>query len=165
MEPEKMTTWCAQILSRLGLTALASRIQVRWNPRLRSTAGRAWPRHALIELNPLLLTVSPEETDRTLRHELAHLIAHERAGKKSINPHGPEWQLACAQLGIPGESPRHRLPLPRNQVARPFRYQCPGCATIIHRTRRISRPSACASCCKAFAGGSFDERFRLYRVK
>jgi predicted SprT family Zn-dependent metalloprotease len=165
MEEDIMTAWCAEALHKLGLAALAAKVRVRWNPRLRSTAGRAWPRQSLIELNPLLQNLGPHETDRTLRHELAHLVALERARGNRIDPHGHEWRLACIELGIPGESARHRLPLPRNQIARPFAYQCPHCRRLIHRVRKIRRASACAPCCKDFAGGAYDERFRLYRVK
>ena len=156
-----MTAWCARALRDLGLGALADRVKVRWNPRLRSTAGRAhWP-EAIIEINPRLVGIHLAEVDRTLRHELAHLVALERAGRRRISNHGPEWRLACRQLGIPDEPACHRLPLPRNQVERRFHYECPGCGRIYPRARRLTRPQACAPCCDAHARGRYDARFRL----
>jgi predicted SprT family Zn-dependent metalloprotease len=41
-----------------------------------------------------------DEIDRTLRHELAHLLAQFRVGRRRIAPHGPEWRIACRDLGI-----------------------------------------------------------------
>lgn len=156
-----MTSWCAETLRTLGLSVLAATVRVGWNPRLRSTAGRAWPGKARIELNPRLVQLGEAETERTLRHELAHLIAHARAGRRRIEPHGAEWRQACAELGIPGEKATHRLPLPRATMARRFRYTCPGCGIEFARVRRIRRATACAACCKRYAGGRYDKRFRL----
>src|ERR1700677_4101215 len=78
------------LLRSLGCHDLANRVQVRWNPRMRSTAGTAYPGKALITLNPRLIEFGAEEIDRTLRHELAHLLAHHRVGRRRIAPHGAE---------------------------------------------------------------------------
>ncbi|GAA5482690.1 SprT family zinc-dependent metalloprotease [Haloferula sargassicola] len=156
-----MTLWCRETAGRLGLGRLAERVEVRWNGRLRSTAGRAWPGAECIELNPRLREFGRDEIERTLRHELAHLIAHARAGRRRIEPHGLEWRTACADLGIAGEQATHRLPLPRTRMVRRFRYHCPGCGVEIHRVRRLRRGSACAACCQHHAGGRYDARFRL----
>ncbi len=159
-----MTAWCRETAGRLGLPELAAIVSVRWNPRLRSTAGRAWPGKALIELNPRLLEMGADEVERTARHELAHLVARARAGRKKIEPHGAEWRQACVELGIPGERATHRLPLPRTRMERRFRYACPGCGTVIGRVRRIRREVACAACCQRHAAGRYDARFRLREV-
>lgn len=156
-----MTRQAAEATRSLGLDALARELEVVWNPRLRTTAGRAWPGHALIELNPAIARFGENEVVRTLLHELAHLVAHARAGRRRIAPHGPEWQLACAQLGIPGEPARHRLPLPRTRQQRRFSYRCPACGTTVRRARRLRYAAACLACCKAHAGGRYDRRFRL----
>ncbi|BCX47713.1 Zn-dependent metalloprotease [Haloferula helveola] len=158
---EERTRLASAEAHRLGLRSLASDLRVVWNPRLRSTAGRAWPGQGVIELNPRLREFGDDEIRRTLLHELAHLVAHARAGRKRIAPHGPEWRFACADLGIAGESARHRLPLPRSRQKRRFRYECPVCGTGIERVRRLRRAAACFTCCKAHAGGRFDKRFQL----
>jgi predicted SprT family Zn-dependent metalloprotease len=97
-------------------------------------------------------------------HELAHLIAYHRAGRRRIEPHGNEWRRACADLGIPNESPKHRLPLPRNTMQRGYAYQCPSCKAVIKRVRPFKHPSACLVCCRKYAGGKFEPSFKFERV-
>ena len=145
----------------LGLEALAGKVTVRWNGRMRSTAGRAtWP-DGVIELNPALLAISQAETERTFLHELAHLVAYERAGRRRIRPHGPEWRMACCDLGIPGERAGHTLPLPTRTIRRKWRYFCPGCWAVFDRVRRMRGTSACYACCLKHNGGDYDEQFRF----
>src|SRR5438128_4890087 len=86
-----------ELLRSLGVPKLAGEIRVEWNPRLKTCAGRADYREKLISLNPLLrdhdlASVSRQsgppvgrtrpaassDIDRTLRHELAHLLAQWR---------------------------------------------------------------------------------------
>ncbi len=38
---------------------------------------------------------------------------------------------------------------------------CPGCGATIRRARVPARPTACATCCRLYAGGAYDDRFRL----
>lgn len=145
----------------LELSALAARVEVHWNPRMRSTAGRAtWP-GALIELNPALREIGQSEVERTLWHELAHLVAFERAGRRKIRPHGPEWRRACRELGIAGESASHRLELPGRTMKRRWLYWCPACRVEVERVRRMRGHTACWACCRAHNGGDYDERFRF----
>src|SRR3954454_6740244 len=101
------------LLNALGHAALAERLTVRWNTRMRSTAGMAYPGSARVTLNPRLIPFGDAEIDRTLLHEVAHLLAHERAGRRRIAPHGPEWRRACQDLGLIEETRCHTLPLPR----------------------------------------------------
>jgi SprT protein len=152
------------LLRTLACHDLANRVQVRWNPRMRSTAGTAFPGKALITLNPRLTEFGAEEIDRTLRHELAHLLAHHRVGRRRIAPHGAEWQQACRDLGLNDEKRCHDLPLPRRKVARRFLYRCPHCAAELHRARPLRRKSACLACCRRFRGGHYDEKFRFVKV-
>ncbi len=143
---------------------LAKRLQVRWNPRMRSTAGMAYPARALITLNPRLIVFGNAEVDRTLRHELAHLLAHYRAGRRKIAPHGQEWKIACHDLGLRDESRCHSLPLPQRKMNRPHGYRCPGCGLTIRRTRPMRKKAACLACCRTHAGGRYDERFRFVKA-
>lgn len=166
LEPDPgLTAWCAETARTFGLPKLARMVNVVWNPRMRTTAGRArWPDRT-IELNPRLRAITPDQQWHTLRHELAHLIAYERAGRRAIQAHGPEWRQACAELGIANESPYHELPFPTRRQKRRFAYTCPHCATIIQRVRRFRHPVACWPCCRRFSGGQFDRRFRLVEEK
>lgn len=166
MDPA-LTRHAAALLRPLpGCGRLAERVQVRWHARLSSAAGYARAAGALVLLNPRLREFNGEE-ERTLRHELAHLVAFERAAgflrRKRIAPHGPEWRQACVELGIPDETRCHTLPLPRRRVERRFGYRCPTCQAVLWRARAISRRRvvACAACCKQYARGRFDARFQL----
>ena len=163
-----MTEQCRKWAATLGLTKLSRRVYVEWNHRMRTAAGRAHYRDARIELNPALIDLpgvdGPGEIDRTLRHELAHLIAHTRAKGRRIQPHGAEWQQACADLGIPDENRCHTLPFEPRRVKRKFLYQCPECASEVPRVRKFRRPVACYACCKMHSHGRYDARFRLHEI-
>src|SRR5207248_933155 len=77
--------------------------------------------------------------DRTLRDELAHLLAHFRFGKRRIEPHGREWRNACCDLGISGERAGHTLPLVGRSLPHRFIYHCQNCQGHFPRVRRIRR--------------------------
>ena len=100
-----------------------------------------------------------------MKHELAHLVAYERSGRRRIEPHGKEWMAACADLGIPNEQPFHNLPFKRRRMKRNHTYICPNCFTAIHRVRPIRRTVACYDCCRKFSGGAYHDRFRLIEKK
>jgi SprT protein len=152
-------------LRSLGAAGIASELRVEWNSRLKTAAGRADYRSKLISLNPQLVH-HPAEIDRTLHHELAHILAQFRAGRRRILPHGVEWRQACRDLGISDEKRCHNLPFPVSERARRYRYlyRCPGCRRDFPRLRRIKRAVACLACCRAHKGGKFDARFRLRLV-
>ena len=156
-----------ELLRKLGAAKLAREIRVEWNPRMRAAAGRADFREKLISLNPLLLDLvsvncqSGSDIDRTLRHELAHLLAQFRVGRRRILPHGGEWRQACCDLGIADEARCHNLPFASTSYAHRFVYRCPNCEQKFPRVRRIRRAIACLSCCRKHNGGDFDPRFRL----
>jgi SprT protein len=149
-----------ELLRSLGAGRIASDLRVEWNSRLKTAAGRADYREKLISLNPQLIE-HPTEIDRTLRHELAHLLAQFRAGRRKISPHGSEWQQACVDLGIADEKRCHNLPFPTRTYAARFVYRCPNCRREFPRVRRVRRAIACLACCRKHNGGEFDPRFRL----
>jgi len=151
---------CRAKLVQLDLTGMAKVVQVQWNPRLRSTAGYARYPSWNIELNPKLREFEGQ-VQRTLLHELAHLVAYHRAGRRRIEPHGAEWKQACADLGIPGESARHSLPLPRREVKRNYLYACAHCGAQAQRVRKFRRYTACLKCCNEHNGGQYDHKYRF----
>ncbi|PYJ21051.1 MAG: hypothetical protein DME71_01160 [Verrucomicrobia bacterium] len=155
-----LETKARELLRSLGAAPMANELRVEWNSRLKTAAGRADYRHKLISLNPRLFE-QPAEIDRTLRHELAHLLAQFRAGRRRILPHGDEWRSACRDLAIGDEKRCHNLPFPVSARARRYLYKCPRCRRDFPRTRRIKRAVACLACCRAHNGGEFDARFRL----
>lgn len=150
-----------EILRQLGADLLGEKVRVEWNPRLRTCAGRADFRHSMVSLNPRLQEYGAAEIERTFRHELAHLLAQFRAGRRQIPPHGAQWREACRDLGIADEGRCHNLPFPVQRPTRRYHYRCPHCRREFPRVRRIRRASACLACCRQQNGGKFDARFRL----
>jgi len=159
----------AELSRDLGLEALAKAVSVSWNSRMRTAAGRAFAREWKIELNPRLQDLPEESRDAELRntflHELAHLVAFARVGRKRIAPHGPEWRQACHDLGIPGEDRCHALDFQPRRLTKKFAYTCPSCEAVIHRVRRLRRRVACYPCCRKHAGGQYDARFQLRETR
>lgn len=151
------------LLESVGALALAGRLVVRWNSRMRSTAGIAYPTRSLICLNPRLREFGEDEVDRTLRHELAHLLAYERANRRRIAAHGSEWKKACVDLGLVNEPRTHSLPLPKREMTKKHFYQCPSCGVEVARVKPLRRGSACVLCCRKFNRGRYDARFKFIR--
>lgn len=152
-----------QLLLSVGCRTL--KVSVCWNPALRTTAGFAsWP-DRMVVLNPKLVEISAAEVQRTLRHELAHLLAQHIAGRRRIPAHGREWREACEALGIPNEPRCHDLPFKRRKIERKFFYACPHCNTTLARVRRPARPIACVKCCRKHNKGRYHERFRFRPIQ
>ena len=87
------------------LTRLSSPVSARGMEC--STLQRGWTRRFsahLVSLNPRLGDHGDAEIDRTLRHELAHLLATVPRRSPTISPHGAEWRKACHDLGIANEN-------------------------------------------------------------
>jgi len=156
-----LETEARELLCSLGEKRIATQLRVEWNPRFKTAAGRADYPEKRILLNPRLVEY-PGEIDRTLRHELAHILAESRKkSRRRILSHGPEWQQACRDLGIAGEKRCHTLEFPAKRHAPRFIYRCPNCRQDFPRVRKIKRTVACLACCRAHNGGEFDARFRL----
>jgi SprT protein len=149
-----------ELLRAHGGNRIAREVRIEWSSRLKTAAGRADYHQQLISLNPRLFE-HPAEIDRTLRHELAHILAQFRAGRRRILPHGIEWRQACRDLDIGDEKRCHNLPLVARTYAARFVYRCPNCRQEFSRVRRVRRAVACLACCRKHNGGEFDPRFKL----
>ncbi|CAN5591336.1 hypothetical protein BH18VER1_BH18VER1_05980 [soil metagenome] len=150
-----------EILRAVSAYRLATAVIVEWDTRLKTAAGRADYRRSRVSLNPRLRDHGTAEIDRTLRHELAHLLAQFRAGRRRIQPHGTEWRQACVDLGIAGETRCHSLPFPVRVQARLLLYRCGRCAREFPRVRLFKSKTACLACCRAHNRGRYDTRFAL----
>jgi predicted SprT family Zn-dependent metalloprotease len=150
-----------ELLRTLDSPELATSVEVEWNARLCSAAGRADYRRKRVSLNPRLHEHDSAEIDRTLRHELAHLLAQARAGRRRVAPHGAEWKKACRDLGIANEPRTHTLPFPIQRRSRHYLYVCPRCGKKFPRVYRIKRAIACLDCCRKFNHGKFDRKAQL----
>jgi SprT protein len=153
------------LLRGCAVPELTSSIRVEWNARLFSAAGRADSRRNVVSLNPRLREHDAAEIERTLRHELAHLLAQARAGHRRIAPHGAAWRKACHDLGIAGETRCHTLPFPIQRRTRRFLYRCPRCGKDFPRVRRIKRAVACLDCCRKYNRGQFEKSAQLRLVR
>lgn len=163
-DEDTLTARAQAAVADLGLSGFAQEITVRWNSRLRTTAGTADIRDSRVDLNPKICKFGEETVERTLRHELAHLVACHRAAGRKIQAHGAEWRKACSDLGIPGESSCHTLPLEVRRQRRKHAYRCPSCRTIVTRVRPFSRNTACWPCCKTLNNGDYSARFRFEKI-
>jgi predicted SprT family Zn-dependent metalloprotease len=84
-------------------------VRVVWNPRLSTTAGRAFLRNARIELNPTLLAREPGQLPGVLAHEAAHIATFRLFGP-NVSAHGRHWR---SLMRIAGHEPEvtHRIPV------------------------------------------------------
>ena len=153
---------CAQKLAATGCAGVP--VRVVWSRRMKTTAGNASSRTSTVTLNAALNECAPEAIERTLLHELAHILASRRASGKRIHPHGTMWHAACQDLGIANERRCHSLPFAQKRLARKYLYRCPHCAQTFPRVRPFRSASACLACCRTFNHGRFDPRFLLCLV-
>lgn len=110
-------------LWRVGDRAL----EVRWNRRLSTSAGRAFIRRGRVELNPNLLGDHPEQIEVVLAHEVAHVAAWRLFGP-AADAHGRQWR---ALMRLAGYSPTviHDLSVQQKAQRRRYLYLrvCDGC--------------------------------------
>lgn len=136
-----------------------------WNPRLSTTAGRFcpgsrrafFPRAPKIEVASYLreLADGQDHVRDTILHEMIHfyLWHHEKP-----YGHTPEFHRIMKRVGA-----QRFNPVPKVRPVK-YWYECPNCRKKIPARRKMER-YACATCCDAFAGGSFRENFRLRRIE
>lgn len=115
LQPESLEDWTPEVVTEVIATTLrtwgaegyGAKVRWCWNPRLRTTIGRAIFEDHLVELNPHLLARHPGEIRGVLIHELAHLVVVAQFGFRE-SPHGPRWK---ALMHAAGESTRatHQL--------------------------------------------------------
>lgn len=96
-------------------------VEVVWNERLKTSAGRAFVRHGRIELNPNLLRKAPDQLQMVLVHETAHVAAARLFGPR-IAAHGRHWR---SLMRLAGQAPKitHDIPVePRKRSRRRHLY-------------------------------------------
>lgn len=132
-----------------------------WNSRLRSCAGRFRPgsRKYLNEYPPRIEIASylreEEQAFTFIRDTLGHEMIHYWLWvRRRPYGHTPEFYQKMEAMGVSRYNP-----VPRT---RPYRYiyRCNSCCKEFP-TRKKLGPLACAQCCKNYAGGRYDIRFKL----
>lgn len=116
-----------------------------------SVAGRAYYYEHMINLNSILLSENGQKfIDRTVAHEVAHLIAYRVYGNR-IRPHGREWASVMHTFGL--EASRcHNYDVTRTRRGKSYAYKC-DCrvyqlSSIRHKRALDGTRYSCKSCHK-----------------
>ncbi|MBC7693025.1 MAG: SprT family zinc-dependent metalloprotease [Methylotenera sp.] len=134
---------------------------LRWNSRLRSSAGRFFPgsRKFFLRSPPIIEIASylqdEEKGEALIRDTLAHEMIHYWLWvRRKPYGHTPEFWSKMTFMGVS----RYNT-VPRT---RPYRYvyRCEHCCSEFFARRKLG-PLACAKCCKLHSGGKYDIRFKL----
>lgn len=139
---------------RWGLPGLEDGVRVRFNPRLRRSAGRCSPATGEISLHPALASAPPQSLATVLCHELAHVAAYQLHGR-AARPHGPEWAELVIQAGhrpsvaLPSRTLGIPAPSQRKQPGPSYLHRCPVC----HFSRLARRPVPAWRCAECVAAG------------
>lgn len=154
----RLTAMAARLAEVWQLPQLAAKVRITYNPRMRTTLGRAFLTQDRIELNPRLLMASPAELPATLAHEMAHLGVYWKF-RKLDEPHGPHFRSLMSQVGFVGHA-THRvraaaaLRRPRGRFL--YLHVCSDCGG-----RFVARSSKRGYFCKRCGPGMRWEIFRL----
>jgi predicted SprT family Zn-dependent metalloprotease len=97
-----------------GWRVLDTKVAVVWNPKLTTTAGRAFQKRGLVELNPTLLDRAPDQLAMVLTHEAAHIAAFRLFGA-NIPAHGRHWR---SLMRLAGHEPAVTHDIPVDDVVR-----------------------------------------------
>jgi predicted SprT family Zn-dependent metalloprotease len=136
-------------------------VDIRWNSRLRSSAGRFIPGHRkwLKEVPPTIEVASylcEEQNARALiRDTIAHEMIHYWLWVRRM-PYGHTTEF-YAKMKLMGVS-RYN-PVPRTGSYK-YVYRCGHCESEFPSRRKLG-PLACARCCRSFGRGNYDSRFKL----
>jgi predicted SprT family Zn-dependent metalloprotease len=147
------------VLNETHFDGFLDPVVLRWNTRLRSSAGRfipgsvRWRLPAVIEIATYLNDEpnAQELVSDTLGHEMIHYWLWLR---RKPYGHTPEFWAKMTQMGVSRWNP-----VPRT---RPYKYvyRCLACSGEFPARRRLGT-LACARCCRRHTHGRYDARFKL----
>ena len=124
---------------------LADCVRIAYNPKLRTTLGRAVLDRNLVELNTRLLAEHPDQLVETLVHELAHVAVHIRYG--SVPPHGRHFRTMMRAVSM-SPAATHNLPvahLQRRRTRYLYLHRCSDCGYSFI-ARSVRRNVYCLAC-------------------
>ena len=137
---------------------------LKWNSRLRSSAGRFIPgsRKWFLERPPVIEIATYLKEEIEAEKHLLDTIAHEMIHywlwvRRRPYGHTPEFWEKMQLMGVSRYNPVPRLKPPK------YLYRCPGCSRDFPARKKWGK-LACATCCKTHSGGKFDIRFKLELV-
>ena len=148
-------------INQLHFDGFLERPVLRWNSRLRSSAGRFFPgsRMWIVERPPVIEIASYLQQEAASEIHIRDTMAHEMIHywlwvRRRPYGHTDEFWARMKAMGVSRYNP---VPRPR-----PYRYvyECISCRAAFPARRKLG-VLACARCCKAYSNGRFDSRFRL----
>lgn len=135
---------------------------LRWNARLRTSAGRFIPGGRwLFSAKPPVIDIASylqneaealQLVTDTLGHEMIHYWLW---CKKKPYGHTAEFMRKMREMGVSRYNP-----VPKRRAFKYF-YVCKSCQKEFPARKKLGRSLACADCCKRYSGGKYDARFRL----
>ena len=139
--------------------------ELRWNPRLRASAGRFIPgsRKFWQVLKPTIEVASYLREKENALELIKDTVAHEMIHywlwtRRKPYGHTPEFWEKMTQMGVSRYN-RHPMPRPYKYI-----YRCQSCTKDFLSRKKLG-VLACADCCKKHARGQFDARFVLIMHK
>jgi predicted SprT family Zn-dependent metalloprotease len=142
--------------------------KLKWNSRLRSSAGRFAPMPRRVFLNRLIAhrdpTIeiasylldhpdSPHHITDTLAHEMIHYWLWDRGRPFG---HTEEFHRKLKEIGAT------RYNLAPKFIPHKYEYRCPNCDYVYRAKKRLGGNRACKACCRAHGNGRYDPRFQIY---
>lgn len=133
---ERAHHWWLRLHESYGIDTIPSPPSVRWNNRLGTRGGTAFPGSNRIDLNPAF-AVSEPGYDETVAHEIAHIFACRYLNSKG---HDRPWRECMIRMGFPAKRcHKYASAVARRNTVRRHQYTCP-CGTVHMLTpNRITR--------------------------
>jgi predicted SprT family Zn-dependent metalloprotease len=156
-----------ELFERINMThfdGFLDRPELKWNSRLRSSAGRFVPGSrrflALRDSEPRIEIASYLLEESNALALVADTIAHEMIHywlwvRRRPYGHTSEFMAKMRQMGVSRYNTVPRLRPPR------YAYRCPACESEFLARRKLGI-LACAKCCKKHSNGRYDARFKLF---
>jgi len=118
-----------------------------------AVAGRACYSRWMLKFNPDIYSRHQDDfSNRTVPHEIAHLIAYVLNAGKRPKPHGFEWQQVMIKLGVKDATRCHHYNIEglARRRERPYIYSC-SCAvhrltSILHKRIQQGQTRTCNRC-------------------
>ena len=152
-------------LNQLYFEALLDVPHLKWNSRLRSSAGRFIPgsRKFFKEYPPQIEVASylleEQNAEALIRDTVAHEMIHYWLWvRRRPYGHTPDFLTKMREMGVSRYNP-----VPRVRPVK-YVYQCQSCQKSFPARKKLG-VLACASCCKEFSQGKYDPRFKLVLFK
>jgi predicted SprT family Zn-dependent metalloprotease len=131
---------CAQLvaLAIAWKSPRVAKLDIRFNPSLRSTLARWVPPSNALEIGTAAKSRGPRVFREIISHEAAHVVVWERSGR-AARPHGPEWASLMRAAGFEARATLIRCGYRRTVVNVRVRHFCSICHFSKLAKRRMPR--------------------------